>query len=583
MSKNVEISTSLTSFTHKDEKLKKLLIEKKFKETKKNEMSLSDYEADDEVQNLIIHQNSEKNYRYNRKRYEDKDVKELKYKYYKNLSSNISESKETREIIETDNIKENNSCQEEEYDDEIEDEFLEVDKNYTSIVLGMAPNKNQILQYLSTTNYGRIKGSKGNDIQLTDISGFPLMDVWKKKECFRSKWILESYGRTVLQIVDFDNTSSNYCFLSNFLTNCGNFNNNNDRNCNVFGSSTVCENEINIPTNNKNLNNIKNYRNNYEIDLYDEEIIDNNNKNQFKMVKGKNNKNDKVIEMENKSSKCTTSSPSYNDNNFLNKELYKKYTVMTCDGEILGYFIKGYPFLIFDKNDELIARLECKNFILLNSPPSNEEDNQNLFESSTLKGQNNFNANKTPLNKSVVKLLNNGIFSNNVSNRKTPETSSTSLSQSLKTETINGKEGDNGNDKNDVKEEDTSFIVKDIATEIRKEKVDKKKQEAINENVFIKVSNCENAAYNNKNYKKTTNQQITSVWDCYEITSEPSNSHGKMIAKFVENKYIEFLSTPIKFSLKILIIAASLQLSSMDNEFCEWKDENRHFYGCNIM
>ncbi|CEF63494.1 Hypothetical protein SRAE_1000175500 [Strongyloides ratti] len=573
MSKKVEISPSLTSFIYEDEKCKKSLTEKKFKEMKKNEMSLSDYEADDEVQNLIIHQNSEKNYRHNRRRYEDKDMKDLKYKYYKNLPSNFSESEETREIIETDNIKENNSCQEEEEcDDEIEDEFLEVDKNYSYIALEMAPNKNQILQYLSTTNYGRIKGSKGNDIQLTDISGFPLIDVWKKKECFRSKWILESYGRTVLQIVDFDNVSSNYCFIGNFLTSCGNFNNNNNNgNSSFFGCNTACENEINLPTNikNTNFNLSKNYKNNNEIDLYDEEIVVNNNKNHCKMSKGKNNKHDKVIEMENKNSKCATS-PSNNDINFLNKELCKKYTVMTSDGEILGYFMK-----------------DCKNFILLNSPPSTEENNQNVFESSTLKGQSNFNGKKTPLNKSVVKLLNNGTFSNNVSNRKTPETSSTSLSQSLKTETINGKEGDNGNDKNDVKEEDTSFIVKEIAMESGKEKVGKKKQAAINENVFVKASTCDNVVYNDKKYEKTksntTNQQITSVWDCYEISSEPSNSNGRKIAKFVENKYIEFLSTPIKFSLKILIIAASLQLSSMDSEFCEWKEENRHSYGCNIM
>uniref|UniRef100_A0A0N5C6R0 TLDc domain-containing protein n=1 Tax=Strongyloides papillosus TaxID=174720 RepID=A0A0N5C6R0_STREA len=591
MPKKVEVSPSLTSFIHEDEKWKKSSTENRLKGTKENDMSLSDYEADDEVQNLIIHQNGEKNYRHNKKKYEDKEIKELKYKYCKSLGSNINESQETREIIEIDNIRENNSWQEEECEDDMEDEFLEVDKKYTSITLGMAPNKNQILQYLATTNYGKIKGRKGNDIQLTDITGFPLIDVWKKSECFRSKWILESYGRTILQIVDFDSSPSNYCFIGNFLTNCGGYSNNDDRSSGIFGCATICGSKSNISSNNINFNLPKNHRNNHEVDLYDEEIIVNdNNKNQFKKTKGKNNKHDKVIEMENKNIKYTTTS-SYNETHFSNKESYnKKYTVMTCDGEIIGYFLKGYPFLIYDKNDELIARLDCKNIIILNSTLPNEDDNQNLFETSTYERQTNYNPKKTPLDKNNTKLLNNGTCSNSVSNRKTPETSSTSLSQSLKIETINGKEGDNGNDKNDIKEEHTSFIVKEVAIENEKEKKDEKKNTSVNENIIVKSTkreNTRNVMFNDESYEKakktTTNQQIASVWDCYEITSEPSNSNGKMVAKFVENKYIEFISTPIKFSLKILILAASLQLSSMDNEFCEWKDDNRHSYGCNIM
>lgn len=44
-------------------------------------------------------------------------------------------------------------------------------------------------------------------LQVTDSSGFPLLDVWLKRSCFRSTWILEAYGDTVLRM---ENTAKSW-------------------------------------------------------------------------------------------------------------------------------------------------------------------------------------------------------------------------------------------------------------------------------------------------------------------------------------------------------------------------------------
>ena len=42
--------------------------------------------------------------------------------------------------------------------------------------------------------------------QVTDTAGFPLFDIFQKSHCFRSTWILESYGRQILVISDISKT-----------------------------------------------------------------------------------------------------------------------------------------------------------------------------------------------------------------------------------------------------------------------------------------------------------------------------------------------------------------------------------------
>uniref|UniRef100_A0AC34R4M7 Uncharacterized protein n=1 Tax=Panagrolaimus sp. JU765 TaxID=591449 RepID=A0AC34R4M7_9BILA len=65
----------------------------------------------------------------------------------------------------------------------------------------LVPTKWQVLYFVAHTNALRIKRT-GCELQVTDTSNFPLFDIFQKPHCFRSTWILESYGRQVLVIVD---------------------------------------------------------------------------------------------------------------------------------------------------------------------------------------------------------------------------------------------------------------------------------------------------------------------------------------------------------------------------------------------
>lgn len=65
----------------------------------------------------------------------------------------------------------------------------------------LVPTKWQVLYFVAHTKALRIKRT-GCELQVTDSANFPLFDVFQKSHCFRSTWILESYGRQVLVIVD---------------------------------------------------------------------------------------------------------------------------------------------------------------------------------------------------------------------------------------------------------------------------------------------------------------------------------------------------------------------------------------------
>ncbi|KAH7699115.1 Protein T14B4.8 [Aphelenchoides avenae] len=68
------------------------------------------------------------------------------------------------------------------------------------------PTKSEVLQYIANTKTLCIRRA-GTELQVTDSSGFPLLDVWLKRSCFRSTWILEAYGDTVLRM---ENTAKSW-------------------------------------------------------------------------------------------------------------------------------------------------------------------------------------------------------------------------------------------------------------------------------------------------------------------------------------------------------------------------------------
>uniref|UniRef100_A0A914EED8 Uncharacterized protein n=2 Tax=Acrobeloides nanus TaxID=290746 RepID=A0A914EED8_9BILA len=65
----------------------------------------------------------------------------------------------------------------------------------------VVPNKWEVLFYIANVQYLRIRRT-GTELQVTDSVNFPLFDVWQKERCFRSAWVMESYGRPVLLISD---------------------------------------------------------------------------------------------------------------------------------------------------------------------------------------------------------------------------------------------------------------------------------------------------------------------------------------------------------------------------------------------
>ncbi|KAI6196943.1 hypothetical protein M3Y94_01167300 [Aphelenchoides besseyi] len=57
-------------------------------------------------------------------------------------------------------------------------------------------NKDQVLNYIANTKSLQIR-RQGTELQVTDSTGFPLLDVWQK-----NNWIIESFGRIVLMLHD---------------------------------------------------------------------------------------------------------------------------------------------------------------------------------------------------------------------------------------------------------------------------------------------------------------------------------------------------------------------------------------------
>jgi len=92
--------------------------------------------------------------------------------------------------------------EEDEVDNEVSETLL---KSIAALPKIVVPTKFQVLNYVANAKVLQIRRT-GTELQVTDSTGFPLLDVWLKSSCFRrgSSWIMESYGRTVLMLSDMD-------------------------------------------------------------------------------------------------------------------------------------------------------------------------------------------------------------------------------------------------------------------------------------------------------------------------------------------------------------------------------------------
>ncbi|CAJ0932058.1 unnamed protein product, partial [Mesorhabditis belari] len=80
------------------------------------------------------------------------------------------------------------------------DEDEEVSQVFSKIHC-LIPSKSQVLYYLSSSTNFRIVRS-GPDLQVTDRSCFPLLDIWPERACCSELWLVESYGSQVLMVAD---------------------------------------------------------------------------------------------------------------------------------------------------------------------------------------------------------------------------------------------------------------------------------------------------------------------------------------------------------------------------------------------
>lgn len=77
----------------------------------------------------------------------------------------------------------------------------------------IVPSKSQVLFYVSTSTHLRLN-HQGSELQVTDPSDFPLLDIWSENVCDEAPfWIIESYGRRVAVVTD----TAPRSFLSFFL------------------------------------------------------------------------------------------------------------------------------------------------------------------------------------------------------------------------------------------------------------------------------------------------------------------------------------------------------------------------------
>ncbi|CAB3411062.1 unnamed protein product [Caenorhabditis bovis] len=66
----------------------------------------------------------------------------------------------------------------------------------------IVPSKAQVLFYVSTCTNLRLN-HQGSELQITDPSDFPLLDIWAEHVCDEAPvWIIESYGRRVAVVTD---------------------------------------------------------------------------------------------------------------------------------------------------------------------------------------------------------------------------------------------------------------------------------------------------------------------------------------------------------------------------------------------